>query len=364
MASRRELLSAALLTGVSGCTLGAPRRTPCHSNPQGAPDLRMGFAGDIMLGRGVNNAHASNPPTAPWGDFLQTLDRLDAFTVNLECCLSTRGTPRPGRTYHFRADPTWAIPALTRAGVTFASLANNHTLDFGPPALHDTITHLDDAAIANAGAGSTRHSATAPTIITVGDLTIGFIAFTDRAPTYAATANHPGTAYTTMQRLDPQTRWVVRNAIHRANEHNPDLLIASLHWGPNWVATPSLRYRAFAHWLIDEGVDLIHGHSAHIIQGLEFYRGRPILHDTGDFIDDYAVKGDRHNDRCFLFQLELANARMQRLRLVPIEITNTTVTHAGETAASWLRARMRTLSEPFSTTFQRVGNGLVTTIPC
>ena len=41
-----------------------------------------------------------------------------------------------------------------------------------------------------------------------------------------------------------------------------------------------------------EGVDIYYGHSAHVFQGVEVYRGKPILYDTGDFIDDYAVNPD------------------------------------------------------------------------
>lgn len=36
------------------------------------------------------------------------------------------------------------------------------------------------------------------------------------------------------------------------------------------------------------GADVYYGHSAHLCQGIEIHRGKPILYDTGDFIDDYA----------------------------------------------------------------------------
>lgn len=366
MRSRREVLSASLITALPGCSLAAPTRpTACDSHPtQPDPDTRIGFAGDVMLGRGVNATHTESSPSAIWGDFLPRLHALDGFAVNLECCISTRGDPAPGRTYHFRANPSWAIPALSHGGVTFTSLANNHTLDYGVPALHDTLTHLDNANIAFAGAGQTTDEAVSPVLVTTDTLTIGFIAFTDQSPTYAATANHPGTAYIEMDHPPLRSRWTVRNAVNDARAHDPDILVASLHWGPNWVTTPSVAYRSFAHWLIDEGVDLIHGHSAHVIQGIELYRGKPILHDTGDFIDDYAVKPGLHNDRSFLFELAVSNNTMQSLRLVPIEITDQTVHHADPEAATWLRSRMRSLSKPYGTTFRRDGNDLVVPLSC
>lgn len=316
-----------------------------------------------MLGRGVNSTHGDRPPSSVWGDILPRLDALDGVWVNLECCLSTRGAPRPGRTYHFRADPNWAVPALTRGGISGVCLANNHVLDYGLPAFEDTLARLGDANIASAGAGMTRAAATEPAIIHVADLTVGVIAFTDRGPAFAASSNTPGTAFVPLRRFGFPTRWTIRRAINQAREANPDLLIASLHWGPNWVTTPAPQYRTVAHWLVDEGVDLVHGHSAHVIQGVEVYRGRPILHDTGDFVDDYAVKPGLHNDRSFLFELGLTDGTLHQVRLRPIEITNHRVTHASDAAGAWLRSRMRALSQPFGTTFTRADTGLVLSLP-
>ena len=41
--------------------------------------------------------------------------------------------------------------------------------------------------------------------------------------------------------------------------------------------------------MIDEGIDIIHGHSAHIFQGIEIYKNKVIMYSTGDFVDDYAI---------------------------------------------------------------------------
>ena len=56
------------------------------------------------------------------------------------------------------------------------------------------------------------------------------------------------------------------------------------------VQRPREIFRRFARAVIDQGVDIYYGHSAHVFQGVEVYRGKPILYDTGDFIDDYAIR--------------------------------------------------------------------------
>lgn len=147
-------------------------------------------------------------------------------------------------------------------------------------------------------------------------------------------------------------------ALDRARALDPDLLVASLHWGPNWDPTPAPTQRRMARWLVERGVDVVHGHSAHVIQGVEVQHGRPIIYDAGDFVDDYVHKPELHNERSFLFELEMSNGGFDGLRLVPVEIANSAVDRAAADAAVWLRERMRSLSEPFGTDFERSGDGL------
>jgi poly-gamma-glutamate synthesis protein (capsule biosynthesis protein) len=159
---------------------------------------------------------------------------------------------------------------------------------------------------------------------------------------------------------DGETRAAVGDTLDRARAHSPDLLVASLHWGPNMVETPPERFRTFARWLVDRGVDVVHGHSAHVFQGVEVYRGRPVLYDAGDFVDDYAVDDRLRNDRGFLFELSVTPAgEPVELGLRPTAIDDCAVHAADDDAAGWSRERMRRLSEPFGTSFERDGETLV-----
>lgn len=323
---------------------------------------RLGFTGDVMLGRLVDDCQQSRPVTAVWGTMLDRLRDLDGLFINLECCLSTRGQPwqRTDRPFHFRADPDWAVRALKAAGVDYCSLANNHILDYEIPALHDTLDVLSEADIAYAGAGRNRDKALEPAFISIGDLTVAVVAFTDNTPEYAASEDSPGTARVEMDARNPTTRERVREALARATQSDSDLVIASLHWGPNMVEAPPGSFREFGRWLVDEGIDVVHGHSAHVFQGIEIHDDRPILYDTGDFVDDYAVDGELRNDRSFLFELQVTDAGVpQRLRLHPIVIYDCAVHKADHQASEWSRRRMRKLSIGFGTDFERDGDRLV-----
>ena len=361
--TRRAVLGTAALS-TAGCldrigrAVSRSAAPECPARVGGDADARLGFVGDVMLGRGVDERWADGPPAGIWGSAFDRVRSLDGLFLNLECCLSARGSPRPGRTYHFRADPDWAVPALRAGGVTWASLANNHVLDYGRGAFSDTLAHLSGGGVAHAGAGRDVAEATEPSVVEVGGLSVAVVAFTDRSASYGAGPDSAGTAFVRTDPGNPRTRRLVDASLARAREAEPDLVVASLHWGPNWETRPSRAQRRFARSLVDRGVDLVHGHSAHVIQGVEVYRGRPIVYDAGDFVDDYAVKPELHNDRSFLFELVVDDGVTESLRLVPVVIEREAATRADAEAAGWLRERIRSLSAAFGTTVRRDGDGL------
>jgi poly-gamma-glutamate synthesis protein (capsule biosynthesis protein) len=353
--TRRGLLAGGLLA-VGGC-LGAPESGPGEFEA-GTADARLGFVGDVMLGRSVTDRWRGDDPAGLWGSMLSRLRGLDGLVLNLECCISRRGERWPDKTYYFRADPEVAVPALRAAGASVASLANNHVLDFREQGLSDTRTHLAEAGVAHAGAGPDRERALAPAVSEVGGLTVATIGLTDQWPAYAAGPDSPGTAFTPLDPTVPTTRSLVAGALDRAAAHDPDLLVASLHWGPNWETRPDATREAFARWLVDRGVDVVHGHSAHVLQGIEVHRGRPIVYDAGDFVDDYVHKDGFHNKRSALFEVTVADGDLERLRAVPVEISDETVHPADGEVAAWIRNTLRHRSAPFGTTAERVGDGL------
>ncbi|GAA0224779.1 CapA family protein [Haladaptatus pallidirubidus] len=326
--------------------------------------IRLGFAGDVMLGRLIDDRQRKRSVAAVWGNVETHLEALDGLFINLECCLSARGTPWTDtyRPFHFRADPDWAIPALNAVGVDWTNLANNHMLDYGPDALRDTISYLDEAEIAHSGAGTDAKSARAPAFVSVDDLDIAFVSFTDNTPEFAAESDSPGTAHVEFDVTDDKAARIVGDSLAQAREANPDLLVASLHWGPNMRTEPTVEFREFARWLTEQGVDVVHGHSAHVFQGVEIVDGTVVMYDTGDFLDDYAVDSERRNDRSFVFELTVEDGDCTELRLHPTEIYDLAVHEAEHYASNWSMQRMDTLSSAFGTQFEREDDGLVLSI--
>jgi poly-gamma-glutamate synthesis protein (capsule biosynthesis protein) len=320
--------------------------------------VTVAMTGDVMLGRGVDEALKQFGPTHPWGDVRPLLNQADLAIVNLECVVGSRGQPwtRSPKTYHFRADPI-AIESLKCAGIDCVTLANNHVLDYEEEALLEMLALLEQAGIASTGAGRNLAESRRPALVDARGLRVGVIAFTDNEPGWAAKPSALGTNYVPIL-LDEWAMGPIRQSIDRARSEGADLVVFTIHWGPNLIERPSPLFREFAHAVIDAGADLVFGHSAHVFQGIELYKGCPIIYDAGDFVDDYVVHAHLRNDWGLLFRLEVDGAKLQRIELIPTLIRNRQVNCASNHEFEAIAARIEALSAEFGTTIEHEGKRL------
>jgi poly-gamma-glutamate synthesis protein (capsule biosynthesis protein) len=315
-----------------------------------ATPITLALAGDVMLGRMVDRAMAARGPAWPWGDLLPQLEAVDAVVINLECALTSRSrewTNGARKAFYFRAEPERGVACLHAGRVVAVSMANNHAGDFGDRGLLDTVDALDRAGIAHAGAGRTREEAARPARLDVAGTRIAMVALADHPAAWAATATTPGIAYLPGVG-SPEARDAIDHAIATARE-GADVVICSLHWGPNMRQWPTREFRALAHHAIDAGADILFGHSAHLVQGVEIHRGKPILYDTGDFVDDYAVTRSVRNDLSALFLVRIAAPSIERLELIPVLIGDCQVNRATGAERDWFADRFRGLCAELGT---------------
>jgi len=290
--------------------------------------VTLALAGDVMLGRGVQQVIASKGYAWPWGDVLPLLWKADLVLVNLECALTTSTTRGPDggpKRFHFRAPPD-VVETLRVGHVDFAALANNHGFDFGIDGMLETRRVLDRAGIHHAGAGDNAAEAEKPALLLADHLHVAVVAFADHPREWAARPGAPGMNYLPVS-TDTLNLERVERALTEARRH-ADLVVCSIHWGPNMNSRPSAAFREFARRIVGLGADLFWGHSAHLVQGVEIVDGRPILYDTGDFVDDYAVDEDLRNDLSALFVVKVRDRRIERLELLPVQISGRQVNQA------------------------------------
>ncbi len=318
-----------------------------------SPDtVTLALAGDVMLGRLVGDAIKKRGYAYPWGDILPALAGADLFLVNLECALTSEtrrwfgGEPKA---FHFRADPDM-VAALTAGGVEYVSLANNHIGDFGVAGLLETVHVLDQAGIAHAGAGMDLAAARAPARFLARGRRVVVFAAADYPVAWRASAGAPGMHFLPVPPTEEELAPLLE-AI-QAERSRAEHIVLSLHWGPNMRERPSVEFRNFAHRMLDAGVDVVWGHSAHVPQGIELSEGKMILYDTGDLIDDYAVDPVLRNDLGAIFLMTLGSAGVDRLEVIPIQMADRQARLARGEGAAWITTRIARLSAELHTTLR------------
>ncbi|MEK6742730.1 MAG: CapA family protein [Nitrospirota bacterium] len=276
-----------------------------------APDeITIAAVGDIMLGHRAEPYLAREGPGYPFAGVLPVLQQAHLVIGNLESPISSRGTAVENKKFTLRAAPA-AVEALKAAGVRVVSLANNHTMDFGPLALQDTLKALGENNILYAGAGMDLDDARAPAFLKVGDLTLAFLSYSLTFPIeFYAAAGRPGTA--------PGYREFVKRDIEKVRPR-ADLVVVSFHWGAELMTTAKDYQRELGRRSIDWGADLVLGHHPHILQELELYRGRLIAYSLGNFV--FGSESDKTNSSMILLCTFKGKA-LVRIEAVPLDVNN------------------------------------------
>ena len=252
-------------------------------------DFTMFFTGDVMLQycKGIYAQKGINGLITSY--IQQEMVNADLTMINHEFPFSTRGEKAPDKQYTFRVEPSY-VSALLDMGVDVASLANNHALDYGKDALLDTFTTLDHAGIPYVGAGETKERAEEAIFVEAGGRKVGVLSASRVIPVveWNITNSQPGLFCTY-----DSTRLVQRI---KEIESQCDYVVVFVHWGIERKAYPEEYQRNLAKQYIDAGADLVVGNHSHVPQGIEYYKGVPIVYCLGNFIfnpnmtDTYALK--------------------------------------------------------------------------
>jgi poly-gamma-glutamate synthesis protein (capsule biosynthesis protein) len=292
-----------------------------------------------------------------WGDALEVLQRAetDVRIINLETSITSSADYWPDKEVLYRMHPR-NIGCLTAAGIDCCCLANNHVLDWGYQGLTETLQTLDRAGMARTGAGHHAIEAAAPAVLDVAGkgrvLVFAFGSPTSGIPwEWAATDDRPGVNL--LEDVSEESARRIGSQVHQVKRPG-DVIVASIHWGDNWgYGIPDAQID-FAHRLVEEGVDIVHGHSSHHVKTIEVYRDRPILYGCGDFLNDYVGIGVGEMFRSdlalmYLGKVEPQQGRLESMRMVPLQARRFRLTRVSAVDAKWLCDLLNTLGAPFST---------------
>ena len=286
----------------------APIAEPAAENDiQPADTVTISLLGDCSIGDSAQ--YIANP-----GSYHDTVDKNgyawpfslvsdylkndDLTVANLEAVLTTR-TRHTDKTYYLKAEPDH-VRILSEGGIDMVNTVNNHCMDFFVEGYQDSLRCLDEAGIAHFGLVTNSQQ-------TFDDLGI--------ADLNGIRAGFIGITYP----QDTDQKKIAARIQKLREEEKCDVVIVSLHWGRETYMTPSSWQLPFARKIIDAGADAVYGHHPHVIQPIQFYKGKPILYSTGNFTFGTMSKQDPSTG---IFQLtygrnEKGETELKQLRVVP-----------------------------------------------
>lgn len=276
--------------------------------PIGPATIRIAAVGDMQFDRRVKALIARSGGAAPLADVAERLAAADIAIGNLESTLSDLGERRADKDYTFKGDPR-GIEGLAAAGFDFLALANNHSLDCGEEALADTIARLDAAGIGHAGAGANKAAAWTPAVRDINGTTVAFLSFSHILPSgFIATSTRPGIAQGRLNMKEVAAAIAAADAAY-------DYVIVSYHWGVEYEDYCNAEQVRDAQASIDAGADMVLSHHPHVIQAVEYYKGKLIAYSLGDFVFDHY---SRKTGEAFILEADLKPDGVSNVRVIPV----------------------------------------------
>ena len=174
---------------------------------------------------------------------------------------------------------------LKEMGTDIVSLANNHVYDYGEEALLDTADLLDEAGIPYVGGGRNIAEAKQPVYFVINGMKIGFVGASNGEKiryTPQATEESAGIlrAYDTTE----------YNQVISEASKECDYLIAYIHWGTEDSNYLNSEQQKWGREFLASGADIVIGGHPHVLQGIEYVDGKPIIYSLGDFWFNHETK--------------------------------------------------------------------------
>jgi len=241
-----------------------------------------------------------------FGDLLELFQEADCSLVNLECPL-TELQPQAVKTGAcLRADPS-CIRILSGAGITACNLANNHSMDYGPSGLNDTLRTCHDAGIKTFGAGETLDAAGKPLIHEAKGVRIGVIACAEHEWSIAR-SDYPGANPLSM----PETLWQIRDLREQV-----DFLLVLVHGGREHYPLPYPQLQTWCRYMVGEGADAVICQHSHCIGGWEQFGDGLIGYGQGNlFFQNYATTGEAWHEGV-LVRFDITGRGFWKYELIP-----------------------------------------------
>lgn len=245
-------------------------------------------------------------PLAVYGDLLPILRESDLNIVNVECVLGEKGQPIPKAGPCLRGDEAASVAALKGVPFHVATLANNHSMDYGPESLEHTLAVLKGAGVRTVGAGMNGEEAARPLIIENNELRLAIVNCGE-GEACASLAGGPGAYVYDLERQEEQIRTL---------KGEVDAVIVIFHGGREHAPMPPPYVVRGLRRLAQAGAAAVVAHHPHVPQGLEVHGGVPIAYSQGNFVFRREIPSHYRNTG-YLMHLDFAGRKISDVSITP-----------------------------------------------
>jgi len=238
--------------------------------------VRVVIGSDVYPGGRAEPFFRRGDSETLFGNLQPILVDADLTIVNLECPLVE--SPRPiSKSGPVLSGHPESVNGLCAAGVGLVALANNHVLDHGEEGLASTISCCEKNGLAPVGAGPNLHAARQPFIRTIRGTRIGVVAMADREFSIATETSWGANPLSVMDFVRLMAE--IRSEI--------DYLIVLLHGGNEHYPYPSPAMMDAAHFLVEQGANLVINQHTHCPGCYESYLNSTIVYGQGNLVFDW-----------------------------------------------------------------------------
>ena len=200
---------------------------------------------------------------------------LNCATDECEICLNRGGSNDP--LYTFVPVNNGYAQYLSDIGFDVFLTANNHILDKGTAGLRRTIDVLEQKGLIYTGVARDAQADTLlnPLMLHVRGLRIAIVNFT-----YGTNTGpwDPWPKVNYMRKKD------ILPMLERARE--ADLVLVFPHWGTEYQLHHDKQQDEMAHWLVENGADVVVGAHPHVIQDVEYIGESPVMYSLGNALSN------------------------------------------------------------------------------
>ena len=283
--------------------------------------LKILFMGDVMFGRdGTNTNFHKNP----WKHIRHIIKDADVLVFNLETVICGPKVIRnmvQEKKFYFRSEGKQLerLREINPKQTIIASIANNHTLDYEREGLIDTMVFLKQNNI--------HYTLFSPVITDQ----IVFLNGTDHCGCKSPEEWGRKVPMIDYKNIGP----IIEKIVLLKKKHPKKIFIYSCHWGPNYIRDGKipLRMQCLGKALIDAGVNIVFGHSAHHVPpvAIQSYNLGKIIYGLGDAVNDYAIEESMKSDEALLYSVNfmgtnvVSDRKYKLMRLTSIDYPTSSI---------------------------------------